>query len=655
MKSRVYFGRVSHARLEPVQHTFSYPVYVYCLDLDELPALGRSWWFGYNRVRPVAVHDRDYLDRGPGSIREKLMRFLERQGCEDDIARIELLTAARYFHYVFNPVSFYYCYRMDQSLRCAVAEVNNTFGERHLYILHDGENGSFSSPMRYAAGKEFHVSPFSDLQGRYDFSFSELTNAMDIRIDLIREDRPVFLTRLEGKAVPFQTLNPTRIFLRHPLTAWLTMPRIYREAAKLYFGKKLPVIPKPHPSSPMTIGGAAPSRNQRLFLAPARRYLKQLRTGCLVVTFPDRSIQIYGDPASVLRADLDIHDYAFFRKVALRGDIGFGEAFMDGDWTTTDLTGLLELFIANRDEHDQLPARSPWPGRILYRMWRSLRRNSWRGSRRNIQDHYDLSNEFFQTFLDPSLTYSCAWFRGPEESLERAQLNKLHAILDKARVKPEDHVLEIGSGWGSFAITAAQTTGCRVTTITLSRQQWELARQRVREAGLEDRIDVQFRDYRAVTGQYDQIVSIEMIEAVGHEYFGAFFAALERLLKPGGRVVMQAILIPDERYETYRREGDWIQKYIFPGGLVPCLGALSDAMAKHSRMAVESTESIGIHYARTLRQWRDNLLAARDRIHELRFDDRLIRTWEYYFSYCEAGFTTRMLDVRQMVLKRILE
>ncbi|NPU99673.1 MAG: DUF1365 family protein [Candidatus Omnitrophica bacterium] len=654
MRSRVYFGKVSHTRMEPVQHGFSYPIYMYCLDLDELPELDRRLgWFGYNRVQPVAVHDRDYLDRGPGSLREKLMRFLERQGCEDGIARIELLTAARFFHYVFNPVSFYYCYRTDQSLHCAVAEVNNTFGERHLYILHDGENEASPSPARYMARKEFHVSPFNDLHGRYEFSFSELTDVMDIRINLLREDRIVFSSRLQGNAIPFSALNLSRILGRHPFTAWLTLPRIYREAAVLYFGKKLPVIPKPHPTSPMTIRGAAPGRIQRLFLAPVQRYLTSLRNGWLTVTFPDRSIQVYGNPASEPKADLTIHAYSFFRKVAMRGDIGFGASFMDGDWTTSHLTSLLEWFIANRDELNQLPARSPWPGRILYRLWRYLRRNTLRGSRRNIQDHYDLSNEFFQTFLDPTLTYSCALFRRPEETLEQAQLNKLHAILNKARIKPDDHVLEIGSGWGSFAITAARTTGCRITAITLSQKQWELARQRVREAGLEDRIDVQLRDYRSVTGQYDAIVSIEMIEAVGHEYFGTFFAALDRLLKPGGRVVMQAILIPDERYETYRREGDWIQKYIFPGGLVPSLGALSEAMGKHSRLAVESTESIGLHYARTLRLWHDNLIAARDRVRALGFDDRFFRMWEYYFSYCEAGFSTRILDVQQMVLTRL--
>jgi cyclopropane-fatty-acyl-phospholipid synthase len=280
------------------------------------------------------------------------------------------------------------------------------------------------------------------------------------------------------------------------------------------------------------------------------------------------------------------------------------------------------------------------------------RDNSHFGSRRNIREHYDLSNDFFGLFLDEAMNYSCGIYRTDEDTLEQAQRNKLQAVIRKARIGAGDHVLEIGCGWGAFALEAARETGCRVTGITISKEQYELARQRVAQAGLQDRVTILLRDYRHVDGVFDRIVSIEMLEAVGHRYFGDFFRCCEKLLTADGIAVLQTITVPDHRYDEYRKGSDWIQKHIFPGGHLPSLGALCDAMARNSHLVVEHLENIGIHYARTLREWRHRFEKNLDGVAQLGFDRTFQRKWLYYLSFCEAAFETRSLGNLQMVLSR---
>lgn len=653
MKSRIYHCQVMHARLKPSSHHFVYPAYVYAIDLDELPDIDRTVpGFGYNRLRPVSIHDRDYLNDENGSIAAKLNRFLDQKSLSHDIHRIELVTSARYFNYVFNPVSFYYCYRQDGSLRCTVAEVNNTFREKHLYILDRPNNDRRESYSRFTVDKEFHVSPFNDMQGQYDFKFSELGDAMDIRLDILREGKATFKSRIWGNAVPLSSTNLMRTIVNFPITAWLTMPRILWQAAKLYYGKKMIVYTKPNPTHTMTIRTASASFREKIYSSLVMKYLSNIQQGCLHVTLPDRSSHLFGDAKSSLRADVRIHNYDFFRRVVRSGDIGFGESYTAGDWSANDLTSLLTLFIHNQDAMNRFVVSGAWLGRKLNRLRRALRKNTIHGSRDNIHAHYDLSNDFFRTFLDSTMTYSCAMFQNDSDTLEQAQRNKLDAIIRMADIQPTDHVLEIGSGWGSFAIRAVKQTGCRITTITLSEEQLQLARERIREAGMDDRIDVHLCDYRSMTGAYDKLISIEMIEAVGHEYLGAYFSTLDRLLKPGGLAVIQAITIIDQHYDLYRKEGDWIQKHIFPGASVPSLKAINDAISKYSQFFIDRVENIGIHYARTLREWKEAMLANRDRVLALGFDEKFLRTWEYYFSYCEAGFAARVLNNLQIVLTR---
>jgi cyclopropane-fatty-acyl-phospholipid synthase len=279
-------------------------------------------------------------------------------------------------------------------------------------------------------------------------------------------------------------------------------------------------------------------------------------------------------------------------------------------------------------------------------------RQGLRTAQKNIRYHYDIGNELYRLFLDESLTYSCAYFERPDETLEEAQQNKYRRICDKLRLSTDDHVLEIGCGWGGFALHAAVERGARVTAMTISREQYEVARARVAMAGLEDRIEILYRDYRVQEGSFTKIASIEMLEAVGHEQLESFFAACDRLLAPHGLACIQTIAIPDQRYERYRRAKDWIQEYIFPGSLLPSLAAITSAMTRSSELVVYGLEDIGINYAATLRGWRERFLANIERVRALGYDTRFERIWEFYLAYCEAAFATRSLRDLQLVLTR---
>lgn len=378
--------------------------------------------------------------------------------------------------------------------------------------------------------------------------------------------------------------------------------------------------------------------------------LERIRNGRLTVSLPDGTVRAFGPEGAPFRADLQIKRPDFFRRVLLWGDVGFGEAYTAGDFETGDLTALIRLFIENGEAMEAENTRFALWGKARNRLRHLLNSNTVTGSRRNIYAHYDLGNDFFKLFLDPTLMYSSAIF-AEGDTLELAQRRKVAAILDKARIEPGDHVLEIGSGWGTCAIEAAKR-GAEVTTLTISERQFEFVKERLKREGFDDRVEVRFCDYRKAEGQYDKIVSIEMIEAVGHEFLGTFFATCDRLLKPDGLVVIQAITIPDQRYEAYRRGCDWIQKHIFPGALLPSLTALSNAMTENSGLVTESVENIGVHYSRTLREWKRALRSKEGQVKALGFNTEFLRTWDYYFSYCEAGFASRTLGDLQLVLTR---
>jgi cyclopropane-fatty-acyl-phospholipid synthase len=286
------------------------------------------------------------------------------------------------------------------------------------------------------------------------------------------------------------------------------------------------------------------------------------------------------------------------------------------------------------------------------RLWHTLRANTLGGSRKNIGKHYDLSNDFFQTFLDPTMLYSCGLYYNEGDTCEDAQHHKMQRVIEKAHIESSDHVLEIGCGWGGFAMEAVRITGCRVTGITVSEEQYQLAQARVLQAGLQDKITILFKDYRRVAGLFDKIVSIEMLEAVGHKYLGTFFATCDKLLKPAGRLVIQVITIPDQSYEDYRRTTDWIQKYIFPGGHLPSVTAMSQVVTRNTSLLMEQMEDIGTNYARTLRDWRGSFTCNLDKINALGFDEIFRRKWVYYLAICEAAFRERAVGDIQVVFRK---
>jgi cyclopropane-fatty-acyl-phospholipid synthase len=387
---------------------------------------------------------------------------------------------------------------------------------------------------------------------------------------------------------------------------------------------------------------------ERLAAPVLERALAGLAGGTLVVALPDGSTRRFGSGPEVA---VTISSRAFFRRLATRGNLALGEAYQAGDWDADDLVAFFELMLRNAEAAAE---RHPALRRLMTARPRLGGRNGLRGARRNIRYHYDLGNELFALFLDETMTYSCAIFEREDESLADAQLRKLRRVCDKLSLGPADHVLEIGCGWGSFALVAAGEYGARVTGATISHEQAVLARERVAAAGLGDRIEVVERDYRELEGEarFTRIASIEMLEAIGERQFGTFFEACDRLLAPGGIACVQTILVPDQRWERYRSTPDWIERYVFPGCLIPSLTALTSAMTGSSRLMVHEVEEIGAGYATTLRRWRQRFEDNLGEVRALGYDRRFERTWRFYLSFCEAAFRTRALRDVQLVLTR---
>lgn len=378
--------------------------------------------------------------------------------------------------------------------------------------------------------------------------------------------------------------------------------------------------------------------------------LRSVSSGSLRVYLPSGAQADVGKGAEAPEV-LTIKNSAFFRKVFSCGGIGFGESYVDGDWETNDLTGLLRLLARNQPQIGALGRGLSFFSRTFNRLQHCGRRNTIKQSQANIQEHYDLSNEFYATFLDASMTYSSALFKDNYESLERAQANKIGTMLDLAGVEPGDHILEIGSGWGALAL-AATRRGCRVTTITLSEEQFSYAKQLFVDEGVDGKVDIRLQDYRKLEGQFDAVLSCEMIEAVGKEYLTDYFETIRRSLKTDGRAVIQAITIPDDRYENYCRSCDWIQKHIFPGGHLPSPGAIRASVKGAGGLKLQSATSFGKDYGETLNRWAKTFNRNRQRVNALGFDESFCRKWNYYFSYCKAGFDEGLIDVEHVVLRR---
>ncbi|RQW69024.1 class I SAM-dependent methyltransferase [Halomonas sp. YLB-10] len=380
--------------------------------------------------------------------------------------------------------------------------------------------------------------------------------------------------------------------------------------------------------------------------------LGQLRHGSITLVDGHERHQL-GEQGE-LSVTLVVRRSRVWKRMALGGTLGAAEAYMDGDWDVDDLVGLVRLFARNIDRvNDDVEGGLAGLGRALLSTLLRLQRNTRKGSRRHIAAHYDIGNDLFATFLDREhWMYSSAIFPSPEATLEQASTHKLDVMLDKLDVRPHHHLLEIGSGWGGLAIHAARTRGCRVTTTTISREQYEHTARRLAEEGLEDKVTLLNKDYRELSGRYDRLISVEMVEAVGADYLPRYLKTLDQLLAPQGLALLQAITVRDQRYEAARREMDFIKRYIFPGGFLPSPTVLLQNLTKHTSMNLVDLDDIGPHYARTLREWRQRFEASLDQVGKLGYDERFVRMWRYYLGYCEAGFAERTISTCHLLLAK---
>ncbi|MCF8878989.1 cyclopropane-fatty-acyl-phospholipid synthase family protein [Hyphobacterium sp. SN044] len=382
----------------------------------------------------------------------------------------------------------------------------------------------------------------------------------------------------------------------------------------------------------------------------AFRMLLKIRIGTLKVSLPNGKALLFEGEQPGPNAEFVIHDYRCIGRAAAGGDIGFAEGYMANQWDTPDLTALLELFSSNLDNQPNLAKGGPVQ-RFVHWIYHRMRPNTRKGARKNIEAHYDLGNDFYEQWLDPTMTYSSARFESESQTLEDAQRSKYRQLAEMIGLEKDHHVLEIGCGWGGFAEYAARDVGARVTCLTLSPSQREYAIERMERLQLSDRVEIKLQDYRDETGTYDRVASIEMFEAVGQEYWPSFFSKVSEVLKPGGQAGLQIISIRDDIFDSYSKRADFIQRYIFPGGILPSMEKLNAEFDK-AKLALKTSESFALDYARTLAEWHERFEEKWDTIRPMGFDERFRRMWKFYLSYCEAGFKTGRIDVAQYALAK---
>ena len=406
-------------------------------------------------------------------------------------------------------------------------------------------------------------------------------------------------------------------------------------------------------SSPRHLAGTVkPSMLDGLARRTVLRQLEGLETGALYLTDGGEEYR-FGSPGDQgLVAHIRVRDPRFYSEIAFGGSIGGGEAYMHGYWDCDDLVAVVRLLLQNRRVLDGMETGVARFTEPLQKLFHWVNRNTHEGAHRNISAHYDLGNEFFRLWLDETMMYSSAIFERDGASLHEAQLTRMKHICERLQLSADDHVVEIGTGWGGFAIYAAQSYGCRVTTNTISREQFEKAKERVAAAGLEDLVTLLFKDFRKLEGQFDKLVSIEMIEAIDHDLFDAYFSKCSELLKPDGAMLIQAITIADQRYDEYRKSIDFIQRYIFPGSGLPSSAVMTDCVARKTDMRLLGLEDIGLHYATTLHRWRDNFFGQIDEVRQQGFSEAFIRMWEYYLCYCEGAFLERAISDVQILFAK---
>ncbi len=657
-------GVVAHRRHGPIDHRLRHRVYQWLVDVDHLPTLRGP-------LAHVAQFDAaDHLGDPSRTIKDNVLDFARAQGVTmPNNTRVVMLANARVFGYVFDPISVFWCLNAaTNELVCVVAEVHNTYGERHAYLLNPDDRGNAD------ANKVFYVSPFYDLTGRYRLHFSLKPDRVSVTVNLHRngdlQSKPDFTANFNGTPKPVTGPGVLAQIGQHPLmshyvSALIRLHGVYLWARGLPIQVRTPHEPpegivmtqshtqieRPDDAVPVM----PPARDAPLRSLIARKLWQgAVRMVPVRVLWPDGSMTGCGDEHSPVFEIVNPPQY--FARLGRDFKIGFGEAYMAGDWRPADGHDLADVLAPFAARMTRLVPQPLQKFRSLADLRApKVRHNTLDGSKANIEAHYDLSNDLFQRFLDPSMTYSSGLFEGSEPfdgDLEVAQYRKIDSILDMAGVGEGSRVLEIGSGWGSLIVRAAQR-GAHVTSITLSSEQLALAQETVDRSGLSDRVDLKISDYRQVQGEFDSIVSVEMIEAVGIEFWPTYFQTINRLLAPGGAAAIQAITMSHEQMLRTAHSHSWILKYIFPGGILPSLRAIDEVLAEHTQLKVTDDLSFGKHYAETLKRWRTRFDANWDDIATHGFDERFRTMWEFYLAYCEAGFRVEYIGVHQLQMKRI--
>ena len=632
MHSAIYEGTIRHRRYAERRHEFTHRLAMAYIDLEEAPELlaGRLM-----RSTPglVRFRRRDYLGDPSVPLADAVRALVEQEQGTAPVGPIRLLTQLRTLGHCFNPVSFYYCFAPDgERLRAIVAEVTNTpWGERHAYVL-EGDGAD-------AIAKAMHVSPFMGMGQRYSFRAPAPGRSLGVHIESKEHgERRVFDATLSLRRRPF--IEP------HARPRHRALPSRNGADARLDLWTRdcAEAQGRADPSSPKSAALMTPRVARRAVLW----MLSHLREGRLTL-IEDEHTTVFGagSPSATVRVNSPR-----MWAMLLTGSRGLGRSYSEGLWDAPDITAVVRLAARNVEGLDRLRRRLA-PIRAPYHRLRGLfARNTPARSRKDIAAHYDLGNELFARMLDPTLMYSCAVFTDREATLEQASVAKLELVCEKLSLGPSDRVLEIGTGWGTFAVYAASTRGCHVTTTTLSREQYEVARARIREAGVEHLVDLRLDDYRDLRGSYDKLVSIEMIEAVGWRDFGTFFKRCSKLLAPGGLMLLQAITMDDRAYEVEKASRSFIRTYIFPNGCLPSLEVIARCVRRHTDLRTVHLEGLTPHYVETLRRWRANFEAAAEELERYGYDERFRRLWRMYLAYSEAGFAERRIGLVQTLLAK---
>ncbi|MBT6120289.1 DUF1365 family protein [bacterium] len=645
--NKIILADTAHKRFGKQKHSFSYSLVYVLVNPDTLRDQTNPRLFSVNKKNVFWINDSDFLLPGKESLSQKLIN-VRKQWNVPPPHRTFLLTLPNLIIKGFNPVSFYLDLDSNSQIISAIAQVTNTHGEGHLYWISDTCESTY---LENVQDKTFYVSPFLKNKGTYTFKIGRDIENIEIYIEYSENDETVFYADLkQSKSIPFTSKNLLKVGFMYPFRIAGALPRILKQATILHFFKKIPSFPRPVSTSKETIRKLGPTKFEKRCMQIMLRVLSKFKHGCLRIVLPNGHAHLIGSDA-VSIATLEVCDYRFFKEVVLNREIGLGESYVKGFWKTDDLLSILRFFLFNKPSLNSKLNWS-WISKCFHKINHSRQHNSIFNSKKNIEKHYDLGNDFYRLFLDKNMMYSSALYLSETDSLEQAQENKLNRLITMLRVKSEHHVLEIGTGWGTAAIRLVESTGCKVTTLTISNEQYIEAKRRVSDMGLSDRIDIRLEDYRTHQGQYDRLISIEMMEAVGHDYLPAYFKKIESFLTPDGLGAFQVITIPDQRYDRYKNRQDWIQKHIFPGGHLPSLNVIQEMLKIHTRFGIETVQNIGPHYAKTLNEWGVRFKENIDLIRELGYDDEFIKKWEYYLSYCEVGFRNRYINTLQFLITR---